>query len=483
MNSPILAVPANMTGHIAEVLSGCYDIPNLTFDRPPVILDLGANIGSFIIWAKFKWPNAKITAYEPSPRNLELLYKNVACYPDVLFEEAGVLDHEGFEYLHNGKHNTGESSFFDIGTQGDGKLSVRVISGVQLPPADILKLDVEGAEKQILETYEHIESVTAVMIEWHKPEDREWIENYLTSKGFVCVEDKRTEFVDRGLMKFQRGIPKPQGVPASKVNLLIACPCYGGLTYASHNQSVLSLILELAKCQVKHELHYLPNESLIPRARNRFGTMMMEGNYTHLLFLDVDIGFNARDVISLLALDKDIVALPYSAKDFDWEKIVKAVNKGITDGEILRHCAGRPIINAHETTTFEVGDAVQFPQLGTGILLIKRKVFEKMAEDPERKYKLMNNEGGSLKNDYAFDFFRTGINAKSGFYDSEDYRFCLDARDLGFETWLWPNCVTTHTGPYAFICDIPTQASLNIDLTGPNPANEFTASEQPVCTK
>jgi ABC-type proline/glycine betaine transport system substrate-binding protein len=60
---------------------------------------------------------------------------------------------------------------------------------------------------------------------------------------------------------------------------------------------------------------------------------------THMMFIDSDIGFNARDVIALLALqdpddanDKyDIMAGPYPKKCISWEKIKTAVDKGFAD--------------------------------------------------------------------------------------------------------------------------------------------------------
>lgn len=525
MSSPIIAFPSNMAGHVTEVLNGEYDIADLKFDHSPIVIDLGANVGSFTIWAMNRWKDAVVHAYEPNPGNFALLQKNVKHLPAILYNVA-VSDHFGEECLYDGKHNCGESSLVDVRASRESGTIVKVISGEYLPPADIIKLDTEGSEWEIISTYTHLYGVTAIMVEWHKVEDHDRIKNFLEAQGLTCVDDRRTQFVDRGLMKFQRGVPKGVGVPAASVNLLIACPCYGGQTYATHNSSVIELNNMLLQMGVRFSLHYLPNESLIPRARNRFGTMMLQGDYTHLLFLDVDIGFNARDIISLVALDKDIAALPYSAKSIEWSKVIQAVKKGITDEDILRHCAGRPIVNINERKTFNVSEPVEFPQLGTGLLLIKRKVFEKMAAPfiPEesdlpqsraehnpywcggsrhgsqaeacwpcieflkdeafarkdRKYKLMKGEMGDLKGEYAYDFFQIGINPESRHFDSEDYRYCLDARALGFETWLWPNATTTHTGNYTFFMDIPTQASLGIDINPP--AEVVPAHEQPVCT-
>lgn len=261
-------------------------------------------------------------------------------------------------------------------------------------------------------------------------------------------------------------------VEGTDVNLLIACPAYGGMTYVTHNESLTMLAFALTNHQVKFDIKYIANESLIPRARNRFATMALGKNrdgldYSHLLFLDTDIGFSPQDIISLIAVDKDIAALPYTAKCIDWKKIVRAVKSGVTDGTVLSHLGGRPIINTNlDDTTFNISEPVQFPQLGTGLLLIKRKVLQKFADDPERQYKLMPGERASdLDQEVAYDIFRIGINSKTRYYDSEDYRFCLDAREMGFETFLLPWAITSHTGPQTFIMDIPGMASHGISVT------------------
>ena len=39
----------------------------------PVILDIGANVGSFAAWALKRWPGAHVHCYEPLPDNMLVL--------------------------------------------------------------------------------------------------------------------------------------------------------------------------------------------------------------------------------------------------------------------------------------------------------------------------------------------------------------------------------------------------------------------------
>lgn len=255
----------------------------------------------------------------------------------------------------------------------------------------------------------------------------------------------------------------------SKVNLLIGCPCYGGQTYVHHNRSLRNLEKALNAYHVRYTIMETITESLIPRARNIFANVCCfdsdeSGNaYTHLQFLDVDIGFNPHNIIQAIAWDKPIVGLPYPAKDINWGYIVAAVKKGVEDGTTLKRMGSRPIINTNgKMIPFDPMLPVEFPQLGTGVLLIQRHVLEAFAKDGSRKYRLMEGEKFYGARDWAYDFFQIGINRDSGYYDSEDYRFCLDAAKLGFDRWMLPWAVTSHTGPMDFWMDMAGQAQYGI---------------------
>jgi hypothetical protein len=260
------------------------------------------------------------------------------------------------------------------------------------------------------------------------------------------------------------------------VNLLIALPCAGGKTFLAHNRSMRLLIARLTELGIRHQILELGTESLIPRGRNAFANICcfdkdpIDQTYTHLLFLDVDIGFNPENIVQALAFDKDIVALPYPCKMINWTYIIDAVKQGVDDPNVLSRMGSRPIVNTNDQPIiFNTAMPVEFPQLGTGVLLIKREVLLKFAEDPARRYRLMEGERNGLTRDFAVDFFQIGINPESRYYDSEDYRFSIDARKLGFETWLLPWAVTSHTGSYDFFMDIQAQAAYGIPKTEQSP--------------
>lgn len=307
-------------------------------------------------------------------------------------------------------------------------------------------------------------------------------------------------------------------VDAGSLNILIALPAFGSMTFVQHNRSLRGLEKAFQENHIRYQIAETQTESLIPRARNAFANICCfdrnsQGEqYTHLLFLDVDIGFNPDNILQAIGWDKEIAALPYPCKSINWHYIVTAVKRGVEDPIALSRMGSRPIINATESVpAFNVDEPTEnFPQLGTGILLIKRQVFEKMAEaktipsdwekkvakeiaveaglpdsqaeniaklmmrnnpSNQRNYRLMEGEKLYGPRGFAYDFFQIGINPETRYYDSEDYRFCLDARALGFKTWLLPWGVTSHTGSFDFWMDIKAQAQVGIpgpDLASPH---------------
>ena len=56
-----------MRHHVQKVLDGEYEVPYEAI--LPVILDIGANVGSFAAWALKRWPGCHVHCYEPLPDN------------------------------------------------------------------------------------------------------------------------------------------------------------------------------------------------------------------------------------------------------------------------------------------------------------------------------------------------------------------------------------------------------------------------------
>ncbi len=191
-------------GHAADVLAGAYDVP-VEFAVPPVVLDIGANLGAFALWSAARWPGAQIHCYEPHPANFRLLEVATADVGGIVRGNFG-LGRPEWSALHEGKNNCGECSFFDLGEQTARTVPVSVQPAQVTPEADLIKIDTEGAELEILTQLAaagRLARPRAVMLEYHRDSDRPLLRQLLENHGFTLHAEK-VRCRDRGEFKFIR---------------------------------------------------------------------------------------------------------------------------------------------------------------------------------------------------------------------------------------------------------------------------------------
>jgi FkbM family methyltransferase len=125
-------------------------------------LDVGAHVGYFTLLASRRvGPRGLVVAFEPAPRNFELLLanvwrnglSNVFCLPYAV----GVS--HGFAELHLSPDNTGDNRLF-VSDEGRETATVRTAALDTLywlrPPVDVVKVDVQGAEEAAVRGMEEL---------------------------------------------------------------------------------------------------------------------------------------------------------------------------------------------------------------------------------------------------------------------------------------------------------------------------------------
>ena len=254
-----------------------------------------------------------------------------------------------------------------------------------------------------------------------------------------------------------------------KAKLFIATPMYGGMSHGLYVKSCLDLQTTMAKYGVETKFSFLFNESLITRARNYLVDEFLRSGFTHLLFIDSDIHYSPQDVLALLALDKDVIGGPYPKKSINWGNLASAArtHPGLEPRE-LENLVGEYVFNVVKgTSQFTVTEPLEVMEIGTGFMLVKSEVFEKMEKQyPTIKYKPDHvgqaNFDGSR---YIHAFFDTVIDTKDSItgggserYLSEDYMFCQMWRKMGGKIFLCPWMRTQHIGTYAFTGNMPAVA-------------------------
>jgi FkbM family methyltransferase len=183
-----------------------YDIP--LDSTPGVIIDAGANIGLSSVFFALKYPAARILAIEPDKDNFEMLSANTREYSNIRPLNAALWSEEGeISLVDSGEGSHGFQTRKDL-IQGETPL--RSIKAVTIPSVkrdyqfskiDLLKIDIEGAEKEVFETSKDwINDVQAIMAEVHehlKPGASQAFET-ATALFAKTAEKGETVFCQRG---------------------------------------------------------------------------------------------------------------------------------------------------------------------------------------------------------------------------------------------------------------------------------------------
>jgi FkbM family methyltransferase len=138
---------------------------------PRLIVDAGANVGSATLWFREHFPGVRVIAIEPNPNAFERLERNVGNDPNVELVNAALAAEDGKAYFscepmtpvgHLQEH--AGPGVVEVDTVTLDTVRDRFADGT---PVDMFKLDVEGAEWQVLAG--SLAGVGTIAIEIHEP--------------------------------------------------------------------------------------------------------------------------------------------------------------------------------------------------------------------------------------------------------------------------------------------------------------------------
>jgi FkbM family methyltransferase len=141
---------------------------DIDFD-PRLIVDCGANVGYVSVLFANAYPNARIIAIEPEDSNLKVLRLNAASYPSIKIVDAAVWNTQGSVRISNPQD---QKDAFRVEAADGGGIRTVTIPGIMEMAGenriDLLKLDIEGAEREIFsEPAPWLSQVAILMIELH----------------------------------------------------------------------------------------------------------------------------------------------------------------------------------------------------------------------------------------------------------------------------------------------------------------------------
>jgi coenzyme F420-reducing hydrogenase alpha subunit len=283
-------------------------------------------------------------------------------------------------------------------------------------------------------------------------------------------------------------VNKPNNKPPK---IFIATPMFGGSANYMYMISLINLLTKLGQNGIHSMFEIAANESLITKARNILVEGFLKSDATHMLFLDADLGFDPDDVLKMIQANKDLIGGQYAKKKINWD-VVKRVVAGVPDipphaiNAVIAESTFRPI---GDQISFRLDEPVEVESIATGMMLIRREVFEKMAKElPEIEI----ISGGSETMDpktmtritdphrKAHAYFDVSIDPVTKAYTSEDFTFCKRWRKIGGQVFLAPWTRTVHVGTYEYVCDLASIATYTQQMADHAPANPADTSINPV---
>ena len=216
----------------------------------------------------------------------------------------------------------------------------------------------------------------------------------------------------------------------AKPSIFIAMPCYDSVKINTM-LSVIKLVQQLGKSGIETGIHTMKSP-LIHQARNYLTSVFLTTQYQYMLFVDSDVEFQPEAVLRMMVAKKNIVCTPYRVKAEELSKHIYTVE--FKDPKNILVLAGGLV-------EIEAGP--------TGLMLIDRKVFEKIIKNhPELKIRNKATPHAEKSHEFYYNFFDFGFN--DGYAMGEDVSFCRLARGNGFKIYANIESSTTHHGAYAW---------------------------------
>lgn len=162
-----------------------------------VVFDVGANVGFFsLLAARLSGPNGRVVAFEPLPRNGDLLERHLACngVSTVRLMRVAVGERSGKASF----AAAGEPSMGSLANDGEPVDLVAIddlVAAREVPVPAVVKIDVEGAELRVLQgaaaTFSrHRPALLVAAHGWHR-----WSEcrRQLAEWGYLVSSDRDGE--------------------------------------------------------------------------------------------------------------------------------------------------------------------------------------------------------------------------------------------------------------------------------------------------
>ena len=219
----------------------------------------------------------------------------------------------------------------------------------------------------------------------------------------------------------------------SKPSIMICLPAYGQSNSAQTTESLYTLAQFLGFNQIRNQLSWYSAADIV-EVRNLFLTTWYDTQpqFSHLLFIDADMGFPPELIRDMIKFDKPLVGTFYARRQ---------MTPSIVGASLHADHSLKDVVQGFLPASY----------VGGGVMLIQRKMIKEMLQKMPH---LSDALPSVLANATTAPLTRL-IRAfdcilKDDRRLSEDVSFCARWRDFGGEIWANVNHKISHVGPFDF---------------------------------
>ncbi|KQX39446.1 hypothetical protein [Variovorax sp. Root434] len=207
---------------------------------------------------------------------------------------------------------------------------------------------------------------------------------------------------------------------------VVMTPSHDGKFFQNYVASMLNFTVQSERTGMRMQVLMHQGESLVTRARNNcVAQFLANPQWTHLFWIDADIGFSAQAAFRLL-------------------------------------------LSGYDELRIQPDGFMEMTEAPTGFMAIKRSVFERLiASYPDLSY--VPDSIGEADLGLHYRFFDVMVDPVTRRYLSEDYGFCRLWSGLGESVYIDANSNLTHQGAKLYRGDFASSllASLPHAVGGP----------------
>ncbi len=241
-------------------------------------------------------------------------------------------------------------------------------------------------------------------------------------------------------------------IEQAKYSIFLATPVHSECSI--HYTQALLELQQLCYAKKIKITFSLIKSSLVTQGRNLCVAGFLESNFTHMLFIDSDIYFNAESIIKMIERDKDVLSIPYPLKTMMWDKALERIKKGSisTINDLKKSLNTYPMKVENDNDISVDKGIMEVTHSPTGCMLIKRSVFDKLIKaypDKGIVQKTVIN-GQYVDKPNMWNFFDTIHDPRTKTYLGEDFSFCKLWKDIGGKCHAYINDTIVHIGEHQY---------------------------------